>query len=1210
VRPPPDEAVRERVRTDFATTLVLEAGAGTGKTTVLVERLVNLVVSGTATLDRVVAITFTEPAAGELKMRLRDALEARLDTASADEAERLSQAIVDLERANVSTIHAFASALLRERPFEAGIDPSFAVVAEVAGERTFDDAWNRWIEERLTAGDEVLMRAVHLGLQIPDFQKAARAVVAQRDVLGLPVARAPFDPAVLLADLEAAIAPLTARKASCTDQSDGAFQMIESLDARVREARRLTGTALEAFLRRLKITASRGKQTNWTPKTACADVKAELKRLKLAAEAWVAQSDADINQALRERLLGFLERYEARKAEGALADFQDLLLRARDVLAASLPVRRYFQARFDRILVDEFQDSDPLQAELMAWLAEDPSAPPATDWRQVQLLPGKLFIVGDPKQSIFRFRRADLQVYETVKALVLRSGGDVLPLTTNFRTVPSVIAFVNDRFNEIFVQEGDPEPIDLQPYRDEVDPQGARTIALTVPPERMPDDTRLGARREVVAEMIAAFIDEVTRVSPWDVYDPSLKTTRPARPGDVAILVRKMTPEFIAPFEDHLRARQVSYRLVGGKEYYARDEVRALAAVLRAIDNPADRLSLVQALRSPFFAVSDADLLHFVSTGGVLNINAPQADQVARRDLFGPLFSLLARLHRLRRIESPSVVIEELFARTRALTAFLIKPSGAQMVANLWKVLETARAYEAAAPATLRAFVRFLQDEEASSQAEGDSPVGEASGESAVGSGTASVEIVTIHKAKGLEYPIVIVADLFTDKFPAGDCIIDHTARQGWLNNPWRKSACIRRASHPRGLRCFSLKYRPYSRSSRLARQARRSSRCDAGLAPRAVKVGKFEPEGWDERSTAEELQQEAEGRRLLYVALTRTRDHLVIPCLPGETVKSWLGPVANTLVRPLDSAQGKATDEAAPGSRSSGEAGETAGVETNSVEASSLEASSLGANSVVQHVTWFPSQRLTFGVQGPTSPVVSASVNGSASDARKALANEEAWLAARRTVRAAARVTAEPIVTPSQSGAAAEADERASTAAQRVFGAGSESEVEGELAELSQTSAASTAADDEPATFGSYVHEILATVDLSGANLEPVAHTLARQYGVTDANAARAIQMVERVLRLPLMGEARAATQIFREVPLAGNAAAGRAQGKADMVFERGGEWRVVDFKTDRVDGPEASRLYSAQLAGYVNSLVGVVGADVKAAICLVRRGEVFESR
>ena len=1100
---PPDEAVRVRVRSDFATTLVLEAGAGTGKTTVLVDRLVNLVTTGTATLDRVVAITFTEAAAGELKMRLRDALEVHLDTASADESQRLARAIVDLERANVSTIHAFASALLRERPFEAGIDPSFAVVADVAGERTFDDAWNAWIEERLTAGDEVLIRAVHLGLKVGDFQKAGRNVVAERDVLGLPVVPTPFEPTALLTEIETALGPLKQQKKYCNDESDGAYGMIEELEERVREARRLQGTALEAFLRRLEIKAHKGAQPNWEPRTVCADVKAELRRLKEAAEAWVAQSDADVNQALRERLLGFLQRYETKKAEGALADFQDLLLRARDVLAASVPVRRYFQAKFDRILVDEFQDTDPLQAELVAFLSEDPSKPPAADWRQIRLLPGKLFIVGDPKQSIYRFRRADVQVYDAVKALVLGCDGEVLPLTTNFRTVPSVIGFVNDRFKEVFAHPIDPAAIDLEPFRDEVDPKGARTIALTVPLEQMPDVKLLEPRRAVVAETIAAFIDDITRVKPWTVYDPKLKKTRDARAGDVAILVRKMTPEFIAPFEDRLRARQVNYRLVGGKEYFARDEVRALAAVLRAIDNPADRLSLVQALRSPFFAVSDADLLHFVSTKGVLNINAPQGDEVAKRDVFDPIFKILTRLHRLRRIESPSVVIEELFARTRALTAFLMKPSGAQMVANLWKVLETARAYEAAAPATLRSFVRFLQHEEASSQAEGDSPVGEPIG--------ASVEIVTVHKAKGLEYPIVIVADLFTDRLPAGDCIIDHAARRGWL------------------------------------------------------KIGNFLPDGWKARSEAEALQQDAEGRRLLYVALTRARDHLVIPCLPGDNVKSWLGPVANTLVRPLE--------EIPFGKRE-------------------------------KNVSWFDSQRLVFGVQGPTAPSVSTAVDGSASDAQKALAAEEAWLAARRAVRNQARVVAEPIVTPSHLAPPSAIDEGASTSAQRRYGA----EREGELAELSQASGAVVADDEEPAVFGSYVHAILATVDLSGANLEPVARTLARRYGLTDANTARAIEMVERVLRLPVIDEARTASRVFREAPLAG-AANSRMQGRADLCFERAGHWRVVDFKTERAEGAESVTEHAAQLAAYARSMSLIVGGPVRAAICLVRRGDVIET-
>ena len=361
-----------------------------------------------------------------------------------------------------------------------------------------------------------------------------------------------------------------------------------------------------------------------------------------------------------------------------------------------------------------------------------------------------------------------------------------------------------------------------------------------------------------------------------------------------------------------------------------------------------------------------------------------------------------------------------------------------------------ARAYEAAAPATLRAFVRFLQDEEASSQAEGDSPVGEPIG--------ASVEIVTVHKAKGLEYPIVIVADLFTDRLPAGDCIIDHAARQGWL------------------------------------------------------KIGKFQPDGWEERSKAEALQQDAEGRRLLYVALTRARDHLVIPCLPGEHGQE-LARARREHARP--SARGDPVWQTRE--------------ERDVVRLATSRLRRAGAHDAqrLDSRGWLSLGRCR----------------------KRSLRRKPGWRTSHRSEAGArgCRADCDPVrcaMFPLKR------DESASTGAQRLYG----SEAEGELAELSQTSGAVAAADDEPAVFGRYVHEILATVDLSGADVEPVARTLARRYGVTDANTARAIEMVERVLRLPLMDDARAATKIFREVPLAGNAAAGRAQGKADLLFEREG--------------------------------------------------------
>ncbi|MGE0454005.1 MAG: UvrD-helicase domain-containing protein [Vicinamibacteria bacterium] len=834
MKPPADQSVRDRVVTDFDTTFLLEAGAGTGKTTVLIGRIVALIKSGRATIDRLAAITFTDPAAGELKLRLRDELEAAAakqdgkDTKQArEEHERLKAAAASLDRAMVSTIHSFALAILKERPFEAGLDPEFRVAADVRGQRSFDEAWADWIDARLTTGDPAFLDAFHLGTSLDDLREAARSVVAERDVLGKKGPEGTQqDPHKLRARLTESARRLSQLESHCIDENDGAFANIQATKGAADRARRAEGAALRSLLLSMKITWNKGAQKGWNDKEALKAVKDELKALRDEKEAFEIAAQQQVALNLRNRLADFLDFFTERQRRDALVDFQGLLLEARNVLANDTAVRRYFQARFDALLIDEFQDTDPLQVEIAFFLAEDPETEPASSWTEATPKPGKLFLVGDPKQSIYRFRRADLGIYQRAKDCIQKTGGEVLRLTSNFRTVPSILSFVNARFDRIFRTDeaNDPEPTHLRPERSEVAPDGARVISLPVPRELIDKEEKpdsVDTVRPLLAAAIAGFVHEITETRPWSVRDGD--RIRPARPGDIGLLVRNLTG--VEHLETALRARKIGYRLVGGKAYHQRGEVAALRAVLTAIDNAAHRLALVQALRSPFFGLSDHDLAAFVARGGTLNFNAPLPEKTQDGPVAQAL-EILKKLHRARRIEPPSAVVRALFEATRALPGFLLGKDGIQAVANVWKIAELAQSYEAAGPATLRGFVRFLEDQQKDAREEGDSPVGDEAGQ--------NVEILTVHKAKGLEYPIVVLADILATTKVKDKTFIDHGTGEGWL------------------------------------------------------KIGRLEPPGFADQKAVERTKAEAEERRLLYVALTRARDHLILPTLPLDHDKTW----------------------------------------------------------------------------------------------------------------------------------------------------------------------------------------------------------------------------------------------------------------------------------------------------------------------------------
>jgi len=827
--PPVDQADRERAAGDLSHSLSVEAGAGTGKTTLLVERLLSLVRSGQAPLDQIAAITFTEKAAGELKIRLREALEKAALTSKGRELHLLSRALSDLERAPISTIHSFCAGLLRERPIEAAIDPNFESLDEMGLDLLFQEAWDQWLRQEIEKKSPPLRRALALGLSLDTLSSLVRQLYDNRDlVASSPYPQPLYELDSFYQELRSGIEKAWQLSEKCLrPEEDAGFQSLQALKEKIMNADPGSPERQEIFLVRELAIKSQGNKRNWKPPAACDEQKQILKRLSEEHEVLKEAIRASVMAGVVDWVKGFLRFIQEEKNRLGVLDFQDLLLFSRDLLRKNKEVRRYFQERIRYLLVDEFQDTDPLQAEVIFFLAEEGAR--AEKWEDVVVSLGKLFLVGDPKQSIYRFRRADIEIYARAKEK-LNAGKEGLKAVQNFRTVPSIISWVNRVFSDLIrpSSEGSYQPayIPLAPHssRCETLPKPG-VVLLAPPPEFNRGESSAQDAREVEARSIAALISEMVSggsTDGWQIADPKDKGPRPVRYRDIALLFPALTG--IEVYEEALKAKRVPYRLEGGKEFFLRQEVRSLLCCLKALDDPADEISLVSALRSFLFGYSDEEIFLFASSGQPLNYLQEIKEEESG---FAQAFSFLRRLHDRRNSRPISSTISELLSHSKAIEFSLLRRGGEQTAANLRKILDQARAFEKERNATYRSFVEWLYLREEEGVREGEAPWSEESEE--------NVHLLTIHKAKGLEFPVVILANLAGQRNRSEDFI------------PLRLKGSFE------------------------------------------ISAGPFKSQGFDAAREQEKARREAEERRLFYVGATRARDHLVIPLFPSRRSGGYL---------------------------------------------------------------------------------------------------------------------------------------------------------------------------------------------------------------------------------------------------------------------------------------------------------------------------------
>ena len=1056
--------------------LAVTAGAGSGKTHVLVARYLHLL--DAAAIPEIAAVTFTEAAAAEMRERVRRAV-------MSDPA--LARHRADLDEAAIGTIHSLALGLLRDWPVEAAIDPASTVLAEDEAELLRREAAAEAIDAAAEAGDERTLAALR-GLGVYWAGRQLPPLLARRDDAESAFAALGPDPAGWPARVRAVLdgdwgGRRDAIRAEAAALADGLARDAEAAGDRLGETAREVAAALReaaparewaAFSAALGAASGRTR-LNLGSRTESpdAEIKDAFRRLRVlgraaaALPAWNGHDERALEAlaGLRALFRDAGRRYGAAKRERRALDFLDLELEAAALLRGHPRVAAAVRARFRCLMVDEAQDVNPAQAGLIRLLAgpEGPEPRP------------RLFLVGDAKQSIYRFRGADVARFGELRALAAEHGGGTLSLSRSFRAHEALTASLNALFAEVFGEPSEPFDAAMEAMTGRPAPPPGGGPWLTLAPiaartsdgEPTADRERRRAEADLVASEIAALL-----AAGREVHDHAAGGTRPARPGDVAVLLRRFAN--VHAFDLALEARGVPYATPGGAGFFDRQEVLDCGLLLRWLAEPDDRIALAGVLRSPFFALRDDTLLALRERSrrllpalrdppdGLAGGEAARCAHAAR---------VLGALRRAAGSAPPDALLERALDLTGVEAAWAPIGGGDQARANIRKLARIVRSLAGHTMAEVAGYLEQRRDE----LVVRESP--------AVLDRPDAVQVMTVHAAKGLEFPIVFVPEAHA------------SPRDTWETVRWRRGEGV---------------------SATLLRGE------DDDRRPR--------PGFYDHLRLRDDREDAAEHRRLFYVAATRAADYLFVSG-DGAGDGGWLH--------------------------------------------AALAAHARGALPGAEAREAVPPDPVAFDPPRPLRP-----------PAEREERDYVAPLLARPRVipvRASTPATALPAADPPR--------ERRRG---RPGGHG--------------------------ALLGSVVHRAIETTggapaSLGAGGLEAlVREESERALGAADvrAVAGEAAAMLARFAASPLAASLAAPdAERWFELPFAWDWDGVPVHGAIDLVWRDADGWRVIDFKTDRLDGApasEAAERYLVQLGVYRRAVAAAVGGEPRAGLLFLRGGALVE--
>nr|WP_307990070.1 UvrD-helicase domain-containing protein [uncultured Niameybacter sp.] len=723
-----DKRERQLIEEALDINLLVEAGAGSGKTTCLVKRMIYIITSGKGKVGQIVAITFTRKAAEELKERFIIELEKhRKNTNKEEVRQRLDEALQSLEECFIGTVHSFCSKLLKERPIEAGVDIGFKEIDNEEEKKLIYESlcicMNDGDEEYQAIKEELF----GYGIKVDNLVKYTLELNEYKDVQWVTKEKQKPDLASVYSGLVAIVE--NAIKAIPEEKPDKGYDTLqEKIMEFYNKSKYIGSNQIEDIVKVLEIMEGELKitQNRWLSKEEAKEWKATLEdyRDRLVTPALLVYKEYMHNKLIK-FISYVVDKYDQVKRAYGVVTLQDLIIKTRDMLKNNSNVRINLASRYRFLLVDEFQDTDPIQAEIMFYITGENQQ--AKTWQETEPRQGSLFVVGDPKQAIYRFRRADIGCYNQVKELLEAGGGRVLKLTTNFRSVSAITEKLNECFSTQFPNEANKYQAAYAPLlaHEETHNKIEGISVLTVPGEKLKKEKAIAYDSYNIVQVIKQMLQE--GYSPRDF-----------------MVINRYNESLIA-YAKALQENNIPVSVTGKIVLMNIPEIRELLILLEAIKEDYNPIKIAAALKGLFFGVSDVELFQWHKIGGNLTMySKPQTDHPPKIQSY---LEQLQMYKKWTRQYEPTVAIEKIMEHI-GLYTLLVRENYTKDRYNYFSnIFDKLVQLQLNGITSFSAMVESLKEELGK-----EIELGNEDDEADV------VRVMNVHKCKGLQAPIVFLA--------------------------------------------------------------------------------------------------------------------------------------------------------------------------------------------------------------------------------------------------------------------------------------------------------------------------------------------------------------------------------------------------------------------------------------------------------------------